>query len=158
MKHSINNRFVFAALWLVMITASVPLFAQEWSAAQKDVWKNVEAYWALYAQGDLEGFLAYVHTDYRGWSYQGALPSDKASTRKWLDHGMKTTKTLVHEVKPTAIQIHGNVAIVHYFYAVLEKDAEGKENGSSGRWTDILMKQGDKWVMIGDHGGRTSKD
>jgi hypothetical protein len=27
-----------------------------------------------------------------------------------------------------------------------------------GRWTDILMKQGDKWVMIGDHGGRTSKE
>lgn len=23
----------------------------------------------------------------------------------------------------------------------------------SGRWTDILLKQGNKWVITGDHGG-----
>jgi ketosteroid isomerase-like protein len=158
MKNFINNRVVFAVLCLIM-TASMPLFAQEeWSAAQKDVWKNVEAYWVIYAQGDLEGYMAYIHTDFSGWPYQSALPNDKASERKWEGHWMKTEKILVYEVKPAAIQIHGNVAIVHYFFDILSKDAEGKERSSSGRWTDILIKQGDKWVMIGDHGGQTSKD
>ena len=153
MKNFINNRVVFAVLCLIMI-ASTPLFAQEeWSATQKDVWKNVEAYWAIYAQEDLEGYMAYYHTDYSGWSYQSALPSDKASVRKWMDHLMKTEKILIMEVKPAAIKIHGNVAIVHYFFDIL-----WKERSSSGRWTDILIKQGNKWVIIGDHGGRTSKD
>ncbi len=50
----------------------------------------------------------------------------------------------------------GNVAIVHYYYSTLIKNVEGKERNRSGRWTDILMKQGDKWVLIGDSGGRTS--
>jgi len=156
MKHSMNSRVVFAVLWLIM-TASMPLFAQEWSAAQKDVWKNVEAYWALYAAGDVEGYMTYVHTDYLGWSYQNALPSDKASTRKWVEHDLKTTKTLVSEIKPVAIKIHGNIAFVHYYFSMIIKDAEGKDKNISGRWTDILMKQGEKWVMIGDHGGQTSK-
>ena len=157
MKHLINNRIVVAVLWLT-VAASTPLLAQEWSAAQKDVWKNVEAYWALAAAGDVEGFMAYVHADYLGWGYQSALPGDKASTRKWIEHDFNTAKTLVSEIKPVGIKIHGNIAFVHYYYSTVTKDAEGKEKNVSGRWTDILMKQGDKWVMIGDHGGQTSKD
>jgi ketosteroid isomerase-like protein len=145
-------------LAVLVLLVSTNLFAQEWSAAQKEVWKNVEAYWGLYAQGNLEGFLGYVHTDYLGWSNNAALLGDKLSNRKWVDHDMKTTKTLVYDVKPVGINIQGNVAIVHYYYSQIVKDIDGKEKGSSGRWTDILMKQGDKWVMIGDHGGQTSKE
>ena len=148
------------ALLIVIVfaaTASTSIFAQEWNATQKEVWKNVETYWALYAQGNLEGFMGYVHPDYLGWSNNAALPGNKSTNQKWVDHDMKTTKTLVYDVKPVGIQIYGNVAFVHYYYSQIVKDADGKENGSSGRWTDILMKQGDMWVMIGDHGGQTSK-
>lgn len=59
----------------------------------------------------------------------------------------------MYEINPVAIKIHGNVAIVHYYYLRVRKDAEGKEELEQGRWTDILMKQKDKWVLIGDHGG-----
>jgi hypothetical protein len=38
-------------------------------------------------------------------------------------------------------------------YTRLYKDSEGKEKREAGRWTDILMKDGNKWVLIGDHGG-----
>lgn len=54
--------------------------------------------------------------------------------------------------------MYGNIAFVHYYYDQVVKDAEGKEKSESGRWTDILMKQGDKWVMIGDHGGPSPND
>jgi ketosteroid isomerase-like protein len=145
-----------AALSLLLPCAS--LFSQEWSAAQKEVWKNVEAYNALADAGNVEGFMAYVHNDYLGWNYQSALPNDKAAIRKYVEYGFKTSKTILTNIKPAAIGIFGNVAYVHYYYSVIYKDAEGKEKSESGRWTDILMKQGDKWVMIGDHGGRTSKD
>ena len=154
MKHFIKTGVALAALCATFVTA--PLFAQEWSAAQKEVWKNVEASWALYDQGNLEGFMAYFHPDFRGWIYHAKLPNDKATVRKFVEHGMKTSKTLVTDIQPVAIQIHGNVALVYYYYAVIEEDAEGKEEVSSGRWLEILKKQGDKWVLIGDHGGRTS--
>jgi ketosteroid isomerase-like protein len=71
---------------------------------------------------------------------------------------MKTKKVLVQDIKPVGIKIHGDVAFVHYYWSRIEKGADGKEATVSGRWTDILTKQGEKWVLIGDHGGRTSKE
>jgi ketosteroid isomerase-like protein len=147
------------AIAVLLLLPSACVFSQEWSAAQKDVWKSVEAYTALGVEKNLEGFLEYFHTDYCGWQYGDAMPTDKACVRKFLERtSWKTNKVLYHDIKPIAIKIHGDVAFVHYYYTMITKDVEGKEKSSSGRWTDILMKQGNKWVMIGDHGGQTSKD
>jgi len=149
------NRFANCLVITLCLTLfiSVQLSAQEWSDKQKEVWKNVETYWDLDAKRDLEGVLGYFHDDYSGWFNRSALPGNKASTRKWVGHFFETTKILVQEIKPVAIKIHGNMAVVHYYYSRLVKDVEGKERNRSGRWTDILMKQGDKWVLIADHGG-----
>jgi ketosteroid isomerase-like protein len=146
------------AVAVLLLLPSAYLFSQEWSAAQKEVWKNVEAYNALADAGNVEGFMAYVHNDYLGWNNQSPLPMDKATVKKFVEHGFMTSKTILSNIKPAAIGVFGNFAYVHYYYVVIYKDADGKEKSESGRWTDILMKQGDKWVMIGDHGGRTSKD
>jgi ketosteroid isomerase-like protein len=143
---------------LLLLIPSAALFSQEWSAAQKEVWKNVEAYNALADAGNVEGFMGYVHNDYLGWNYESALPNDKASVRKFVEYEFKNSKTILSNIKPVAIGVFGNFAYVHYYFAVVYKNVDGKEKSMSGRWTDILMKQGDKWVMIGDHGGRTSKD
>ncbi|MEK9137617.1 MAG: nuclear transport factor 2 family protein, partial [Bacteroidota bacterium] len=79
------------------------------------------------------------------------------TVRKFVDFGMKSGKVLFSHITPAAISIQGNVAIVHYFWTAVEKDADGKTDEHGGRWTDILMKQGDKWLIIGDHGGRTKQ-
>lgn len=147
-----------SALLFLVLLASTSLRAQEWSAAQKEVWKNVEAYWALDQAGNLEGFLAYFHNDYMGWSLQNALPAGKETVRKFVGHSYKGEKTLVYDIKPAAISVFGDVALADYYYTRIYKDVEGKEKSEAGRWLDVLKKQGDKWVLIGDHGGRTSKD
>jgi ketosteroid isomerase-like protein len=59
-------------------------------------------------------------------------------------------------VAPEAIWVKGDFAFVHYSYTEVEVDMEGKEKLNAGRWTDILMKDGNKWVMVGDSGGETS--
>lgn len=134
------------------------VYAQEWSPAQQGVWKNVEAYWARDAVGDVEGFLSYFHENYIGWDLREPLSTDKARLRKFLEHSYKTEKTILYDIQPVAINVFENIAIAHYHYTAISKDAEGKERDRSGRWTDVLMKQGDRWVVIGDHGGRTSED
>lgn len=143
-----------AALFLAA-ALSLPLRAngEEWSAQQKEVWKNVEAYWALDAAGDTQGFLSYFHADYRGWGYDSAIPGTKERARKFLTHMHKSSKTLVYDVQPLTVRVQGNIAFVHYVYTRLYKDSEGKEKREAGRWTDILSKDGNKWVLIGDHGG-----
>jgi ketosteroid isomerase-like protein len=104
----------------------------------------------------VQGFLSFVHEEYSGWSNQDALPDSKATMSKYIDHFFKTRKVLVQVIKPVAINIHGDVAIVQYYYTRIVKDLEGKEKNMTGRWTDILLKHKDKWIMIGDHGGASS--
>lgn len=149
---------ILVMLGAVMLLVSTNLHAQEWSAAQKEVWKNVEAYWALDAAGNLDGFMSYFHDSYMGWDMNEPVPVDKATVRKFVDYEYKNQKTIVYNIKPVGINVIGNFAIVDYYYTRIAKDADGKDKARSGRWADILMKQGDKWVLVGDHGGRTSKE
>ena len=153
-----RRKFIASSALLFCVLFALPAMAQEWSAAQKEVWKNVESYWALDAAGNLDGFMSYFHDNYMGWDINEPLPMDKASVRKFVDYEYKTSKTILYTIKPVAINVVGNVAIVDYYYTRIYKDAEGKDKSRSGRWADVVMKQGDKWVLIGDHGGRTSKD
>jgi ketosteroid isomerase-like protein len=143
----------FALVVCLAVVLSAPLLAQEWSAAQKDVWKSVEAYNALAAKGDVEGFMSYFDASYVGWSYDSPVPGDKETAKKFITQWFQMGKTLVYDIRPVAIQVHGNFAFADYYYMEITKNAEGKTEQHKGRWTDILMKQGDRWVMIGDHGG-----
>lgn len=152
MKH-VKYFSVAIMLAFMFVIHTTPIVAQEWSVAQKEVWKNVEVYWSLYAKGDYDGFQSYIHPDYRGWSNSSVLPTTKESHGKFLAYAMKNSKVLVYDITPVAIQVYGNFAFVDYYFKMIEKENEGKTSSSSGRWTDILLKQGDKWLMIGDHGG-----
>ncbi len=146
------------ALGILLVAACMTnAHAQEWSAAQKEVWKNVEAYWALDAAGNLDGFMSYFHDNYIGWEINQPMPGNKAKVRKFVGHEYTTEKAVLSDITPVSINIFGNVAIVNYYYVRIAKDNDGKEKSRSGRWADVLMKQGDKWVLIADHGGQTSK-
>lgn len=151
------NKYLIAVLVLTML-ASAQLFGQEWSAKQKEVWKNVEAYWQMEADRNLDGFMSYFHEDYSGWFNLSALPSGKAETRKFVAQDFANSEVLVQDIKPVAIKVHGDFAIVHYYYSQLSQNKEGKKSMQRGNWTDILMKQGNKWVLIGDHGGPMPED
>ena len=151
-------RYFVALTSVVALTlpmAVAPAFSQEWSPAQKDVWKNVEHYWSLGAEEKLEELLGYFDEEYMGWSYEQVLPYGKASVKKWSSHFYETSEPLLHEIKPVAIEIHGDVALVFYYFTSYYKNEEGKHKTRQGRWIDILKKQGDKRVLIGDHGGET---
>ena len=152
-----NATIVGLAMCCSLITAPVVL-AQTWSPAQTEVWKNVEAYSAKQAAGDLEGFLSYVHDDYIGWDISEPMTTNKSRLRKFVDHTFKSYKTELSDIQPVAINVVDDVAIVHYYFTVISKDADGKSSTDSGRWADVLKKQGDKWVLIGDHGGVTSEE
>lgn len=49
--------------------------------------------------------------------------------------------------------MYGNFAFVHYGYQLRYLDAANAEKSERGRWTDILMKVGTRWLCIGDTGG-----
>ena len=139
---------------LFFMTGATVVNAQEWSAAQKEVWKNVNDYWGVMAKGDLNGFFEYFSPDYIGWDDGSLLPSTKEESKKVFTYFYTGVKIPLYEIKPLAIVIHGDFAFVDYVYFMIT-EADGKKKSEKGRWTDILAKSGNKWLMIGDHGGAT---
>ena len=155
MKTLTKSIFLFC---LILVAFAANSYAQQWTDAQKDVWAGVEKYWEVSSSGNAQEFMTYFDDSYMGWSYESKVPQSKSNTGKWINYGAKNYTTLIYTITPVAIWVKGDFAYVDYYYAEVDKNNEtGKKENNSGNWTDILMKKAGKWVMIGDHGGRTSK-
>ena len=147
---------LFFSICLTLILSTV-LSAQQWSEEQKEVWKTVETYSELASKSDVEGFISYFDDSYSGWNYMLDTPHDKGLVKKVIDYWFPNSKSIYSTLTPAKIWVNGDFAFVHYFYTDYSENNEGKKEWEKGRWTDILMKKDGKWVLVGDHGGKTSK-
>jgi len=146
------RRTILTALAVTVILPAIAR-AQERTAAQMEVWNTIEAHWAIDKEKDLEGFLGYLHPDFLGWSNRAALPSDRASTEKWTRFRFSAEATVIYEIKPVGIKVHGDVAFAHYYAQFVNRDADSEQETIHERWTDSLLKSGDRWLFIGWPGG-----
>lgn len=158
MKEDAVRYFVTAVLAMSLVFAASPSSAQEWSDIEKEIWQNVETYWDLSAKKDVEGHMSYYHDDFLGWDLAHEFPTNKADRGKFMERVYETSENLFYALKPVGIKVHGDVAIVHFYFTYTGKDLNGEETTVSGHWTDILTKQGAKWVMIADAGGAAPED
>jgi ketosteroid isomerase-like protein len=71
---------------------------------------------------------------------------------------MAKGKVKYYTITPARVWVNGDFAYVHYYYTQVTEGVDGKPNTEKGRWTDILMKKGGKWMLVGDHGGEIKKD
>lgn len=147
------------ALFVLILTIVLltNIQAQQWSAEQKEVWTVVETYWAVGMSSNPIDFLNYFDDSYTGWNYEAGAPTTKADVQKVLKYWTTKGKTVLYTITPVGIWVNGNFAYVHYYYYEVDEGPDGKPMYERGRWTDILMKKDNKWVMVGDHGGKTSK-
>ena len=150
--------FITILFTTMLIFSSTEAKAQSWSAEQQEVWSGIEEYWEISSKGNADAFLKYFDESYIGWNYISKIPQNKSNTSKWIRHGMSKNSTVLYSLTPVNIWVNGDFAFANYFYAQIEKDKDGKENPSSGHWTDILIKKNGKWLLVGDRGGRTSKE
>ena len=143
------TKCIFILLCLTLLSSS-QLFGQEWSAEQKEVLKNMETIFELFANKDLEGGMDYFHDDFITWANVDSLPGNKASLGKNISNTMEKIKNFTYDIKPVAIKIHGNVAIVCYNESVQFNYLDGNVWNQNRRQIDIYMKERDKWVAIGN--------
>ena len=144
-------------LSMILILLSITFInssAQSWTDNQLEVWESVQTYWDVAAKGDVNGFLSYFDDSFTGWPKTSATPHTKDQRSTFIINEFKDTKNVLYTITPLSIWVKDDFAFVHYVYTSLDKDGEGDEKWSSGRWTDILMKKNNKWIMIGDSGGQ----
>ena len=146
------------SLFFLFFILSFNVFAQDWTAEQKDVWAGVEKYWAASASDNPMSFLDYFDDSYLGWSYDYETPGGKTDAAKSLSYWFKKGKVQFYNITPAKIWVNGNFAYAHYYYYQVTEDPTGKPMQEKGRWTDILMKKNGKWMLVGDHGGEVENE
>ncbi|MHC4709067.1 MAG: Cif family virulence factor [Planctomycetota bacterium] len=92
---------------------------RERTAAQQEVWEFEEACWA---GQDLEALLPCFHDDYFGWSIGSPVPLSKEDRRPFFARSFETEETVFLHLKPLAVKVHGNVAIVLYLATTTTKN------------------------------------
>jgi len=118
-----------------MLFVTTPLFAKEWTAAQKDVLKSFDKYIAAARQGDIKEMMDFWHPQYVGWDYAQKLPMNYDAFLKGEEDFYKNYKFVILEYKPLEIQVDGNMAIIHLGYDDIFSDFAGKQESASGHWT-----------------------
>lgn len=127
----------------------------KWTEEKKIVWKTVKEYTRKIMTGEIEGFLKYFHKNYSSWNYFEELPVNKSDIQAELQY-LPKLKINSYKLKPVSVQIINEVAIVHYYYSAEFKNSEGIKKIKSGRYTDILLKDLETWMLISDHVGNNA--
>jgi ketosteroid isomerase-like protein len=77
--------------------------------------------------------------------------------KRFFDHFFPAGETYVHEERPIDIIVRGNVAVVHYIVSAHSKNESGEHTSTEARWTDTLIKENGRWLLLGDQGGSTAR-
>lgn len=131
--------------------------AQTWSAAQQEVWKLEEEQWQMAKDKDLSWIEKMVHANLSYWDSDQIAPQNKASLTRWNRYSSANSTVLEQEIFPISMTITGNIAVAQYRYTIARENYKKERETVSGRYTDVLMKDGARWMFIAWAGGDDPK-
>jgi ketosteroid isomerase-like protein len=127
-----------------------PARAQEWTAAQQEVWAFEEACWATQ---DPEAFMPCYADDFLGWGVGSTVPTRKADRRAFNARNFETEDIVFVHLQPLDVKVYDDIATVLYVATLTTKNkASGEETTVTQRWIDVCLKEDDRWAWIADHG------
>jgi len=132
--------------------------AQTWTAEQKDIWELEEQQWQMAKDKDLTWIDKMVHPNISYWDADQPGPQNRASLARWSRYNSAASTVLEQELFPIAVTITGNLAVAQYRYTVVREDNKKERVTATGRYTDVLLKEGGRWLFIAWAGGDDAKD
>ena len=142
-------------LALVAVAPAVP--AQTWSKDQQEIWKLEEQQWKLSAAKDSSWIESMVHPNLNFWASNAPAPQTKASLLLWDRYNNSSSTVLQQELFPISITITGSIAVVQYRYLIARENYKKDQEMVTGRYTDVLVKEGGRWLFITWAGGDDPK-
>ena len=145
---------VISLVFLCLFMSAFQVQAQTWSPAETEVFQVLEECNRIYKEENLEALAATCyHDDYVRFRNGAPSTFNKADVLQVTPIWWANDDLVLWYVKPLAIRIVGNVAVVHYFYYATMQSKDGKQRYNRSRFTDVWVKQDGKWLKIADHGG-----
>lgn len=138
---------------LLAFLGSSSLQAQDWSKDQKEVLEIIENAWAKWQEGDFDASVESIHEKYIGWNQEDPLPTSKEKWVKSIEKMKDYVKLTDYDIEPARILVYDDVAVVHYYFEqtmAITKDDKTTEIKFKGKNAEFLIKEGGKWLLIGD--------
>jgi ketosteroid isomerase-like protein len=120
------------------------------TADEAAVWDLERAYWRYVQSNDLRSYVGLWHEAFLGWPSVSTTPVSKEHITDWITS--QTTqgwRFQTVEVKPAAIRITGDVAMVYYWVTFQWLDKAGKGEPQKLRITHAWRRDGKGWQIIG---------
>ena len=141
----------------LLCTVTGTASAAEWSAEQQEIWKVEQQQWKMAAAEDASWIDTMVHPDMTYWETGAPMPRDKASLKHWSRFDADNGSTLEQELFPISVTITGNIAVVQYHYMVARENYKKERETVTGHYTDVLVKDGGRWLFLTWTGGDDPK-
>lgn len=121
------------------------------SLEQQDLWQRVNELWAMSLERSAEKIRNTLHPQYAGWDMNSPVPHGREAAVQSVLGDSPMVKD--YHLRPLSIEVYDHVVgIVHYTYATTVIPKGGTSMQITGKWTEIYLKQGSQWVMIGVSG------
>jgi ketosteroid isomerase-like protein len=122
----------------------------QFTPEEQAVWQMEETYWRDVEAGDVEAYVTLWHDDFVGWPCFASEPSDKSKIGGWVRDIRDNHWKLTYQLRPKAVRVFGDVAVVQYAAEYVLDYGDGTHSGA-GVWrkfTHTWMKTGGRWKII----------
>ena len=153
----ITPRIAMAAVAVALCALAGAAIADTASTDQQDIWKVEQQQWKQAAAKDDSWLDTLVHPNLRYWETGSPMPRDRASLKHWARYNNESGTVLEQELFPISTTVTGNVAVVQYNYLMARENLKKEREVVTGHYTDVLMKDGGKWMFIAWEGGDDPK-
>lgn len=144
-------------LMLTMTTFTGVAAAQTWSPEQQEIWRLEEQQWRMAAAKDLSWIETMVHPNLNFWQSDQPMPRGRASLTRWARYDSTNSTVREQELFPISVTITGNVAVAQYRYQVASENYKKERETVTGRYTDVFIREGNRWLFIAWAGGDDPK-
>lgn len=135
---------------LIGIGLTTAAAAADLTPAEQAVWQMEEIYWKNVQAGDVDAYLTLWHEDFVGWPCFSWEPSDKSKIGGWVREIRDSHLKLTYQLKPLAVRVFGDVAVVQYAAEYVTQYGDGTRSGA-GLWrkfTHTWKKTDGRWQII----------
>jgi hypothetical protein len=151
------RRFSVSLLSLALAVFAGAAAAQTWSPDQQEIWRFEEQQWKMAKEKDLTWIDKMVHPNLSYWDVDRPAPQNKASLLRWNRYSNTNATVLEQELSPISLTITGNIAVVQYSYSIARENYKKERETATGRYTDVLVKEGGRWLFLAWAGGDDPK-
>ena len=112
-----------------------------------DLWHRVQELWELSAKNDAESIRIALHPSYVGWDMGAPTPHDREQAV--ASASGQSARLIEYNLEPLSVRLYeGSAGVVHYRYTATVQTKDHQHTQVSGQWTEVYVKQAQRWLMV----------